>query len=654
MTASLRRLSCAIAAFALTAGLAVSETPSALAAPGDSPSNSSSGTKPRTSPTGATPAITWAQLGMTNQVELIGANQSSDVRMPVPDGVTPLRLTGTISTAIDTAGRVDVFDAQDMQIASIPIPQDLSTAPFSVNISKARITDDASTLKFVIRDYDNDRTDSCVHPPEVTLSQIATTYSGTVSDPTTVADFLPGYLDAITIRVGPDPSPEQQQAAVALVAKLTHMYRPLPLRIDVNTSTGRPPTETGTARRVIDIRDGGKAGIAVEHGGTAGAVLAITGEGPALLRQVELFADRRVALAQTDSVSVMSASEKLTSANDTMTFSQLGLSGQASVLNTAMLYSGFDAGAFGVGQIQSAKVHLLADYTPVVDSEASMLVRAGDTVLASTRLDDTGKVDLDLDIPAEAISSNVGLAFELRYFPKRQCAPLTDRMTFVLDPNSTVTVTPGTNNRGGFPALPMAFTPDFNVSVQDPAQIRYAAQAIHLMAQQSTVALRPNVVPLDEAARDSVGLIVVAPSDELTRLGMNPPIDPADPLRVDGSTITEVDVKSTLGVVQAFSRGDKMILAISGDDALLEHNFDFVYGLQSRWASLDGDVVATGVEGATVNLTIRAGGYLENQVVTSDHWRMWMWFTLAVSGIAAAAVAGALVVRQRRTKRPAA
>ena len=83
-----------------------------------------------------------------------------------------------------------------------------------------------------------------------------------------------------------------------------------------------------------------------------------------------------------------------------------------------------------------------------------MLVRAGDAVLESTRLDDSGKIDMFLNVPTEAISSNVGLAFELRYFPKRQCAPLTDRMTFVLDPRSTVTVTPGVDNRGGFPSLP--------------------------------------------------------------------------------------------------------------------------------------------------------------------------------------------------------
>ncbi|CAN5834836.1 hypothetical protein BH10ACT9_BH10ACT9_24420 [soil metagenome] len=649
MTSSVHRVSCMVGAAALAVGLGLPHTPTAQASPENTQNTASSGAAPGGRSPGSSPAIDWKQLGMSNSVELIGANQTTDVKMPVPRGVTPLRLTGQISTAIDTAGRIDILNAQNMPVGSIPVPGNLATAPFSVDISKAPVVDDATTLKFVIRDYDNDRTDSCVHPPEVTLNQIASTYSGKAINPTTVADFLPGYLDTITIRTGADPSPEQQQAAITLVAKLTQMYRPMPVRIDVDTTEATTTAASDANSRIIDIREADQSGIEVENGGTAGAVLAIMGKGPALLRQVQLFADRRVALAQTNSASVMSASEELATATDTMTFSQLGLSGQASVLNTATLYSGFDATAFGVGEIQSAKVHLLADYTPVVDSEASLLVRAGDEVLASTRLDDSGKIDMDLDVPAQAISSNVGLAYELRYFPKRECAPLTDRMTFVLDPSSTVTVNPGTENRGGFPALPMGFAPDFSVSVENPAQIRFAAQAVHLMAQQSTVALRPNVVPLEESAHNSVGLVVVASSDELSRLGMNPPLNPADPLRVDGSTITEVDVKSALGVVQAFSEGDRMVLAISGDGDLLERNFDYINGLENRWASLDGDVVATGADGTTVNLTIRAGGYLENQVVPNETWQLWMYFTLGVSGVAAVVIAAALIVRRRRS-----
>ncbi|CAN5165988.1 hypothetical protein BH11ACT7_BH11ACT7_04290 [soil metagenome] len=639
MKASLRRLTCLVGAFAVTATLALPQEPAASAAPGNKATNTAPGTSP---------AIGWSQLGFSNQIELVGANQPSTIGMPVPQGVNPVRLTGQIGSSVNTNGRVDVLDDQGVLIGSIPIPADLETAPFTLSLAKTQVVNDVANLRFVIRDYDNERTDSCVQPPAVALSQLATTYSSGAFNPSTVADFLPGYLDSVTIRVGSNPTPEQQQAAVTLVARLTHLYRPLPLRIDVDTSTGPLKAAANATSRVIEIREGGKEGIAVENSGKPNSILAITGHGAALLRQVQLFADRRVMLAQTPTAQVTSATDGVTGSTDTLTFSQLGVGGQVAVLNTATLYSGFDASAFGVGPVESAKIHLMADYTPVMDSEATLLVRAGDAVLASTRLDQSGSIDTFLDVPTEAISSNVGLAFELRYFPKRQCAPLTDRMTFVLNPRSTVTVKPGTGNRGGFPALPMAFTPEFNVAVESPEQIRYAAQAIHLMAQQSTVPLRPSVLPLDDVIGNGTGVLLVGSSSELTRLGLNPPLNPAAPTRVDGSTITEVDLNGELGVVQAFSQNDRMVLAISGDEALLDRDFDYIRGLPNRWASLNGDVVATGANDGTINLTVRSGGYLAHQALPSDGWKLWMWVTLALGGVVAVAAVTTLVVRRKR------
>ena len=47
------------------------------------------------------------------------------------------------------------------------------------------------------------------------------------------------------------------------------------------------------------------------------------------------------------------------------TFAQLGITGDVSVLGSATLYIGFDAGEFAVGPVDQAKLHLVAHYTPV-------------------------------------------------------------------------------------------------------------------------------------------------------------------------------------------------------------------------------------------------------------------------------------------------
>ena len=468
-------------------------------------------------------------------------------------------------------------------------------------------------------------------------------------------DFLPGYVDNISIRVGSTPTPAQQQAALTLVAELTHHYRPIPVRITVDTSAKPAPPAGGATGRVIVIHDGGPAGMKVQDGGTPTAALVIGGEGPALLEQAKLFTDGRVALAQTSSATVTSESDTVPGSTETLTFSQLGLGGQISVLETATMYAGFDSSAFNVGSISFAKLHLRAQYTPVIDAEASVLVRAGDAVLTTRQLDQSGVIDTFLDVPTEAISSNVGLAFELRYFPKRDCAPSTDRMTFVLDPRSTVTVTPGLENRRGFPVLPMAFSPDFDVALEKPDQVRFAAEAINLMGQQTTLALRPTITTLEDGAGSGNGLLAVSSGDKLAALDMDAPlkVKGGTAVSVDGSPITDVDLNGPVGAVQAFSNNGRMVLALneSDDGALLDKTFDYIRGLQGQWASLAGDVVATGAAGTTVNLTVREGGYLAHQATPGDGWQWWAWLTLGVAAAVALVVGTALIVRRQRGKR---
>ncbi len=604
--------------------------------------------------TGTTPEIIWNQLGLSNDIQLVGTNQNTDVGVPVPQGVIPTLLTGQIGSVVNVRnGRVDILDSRQVYLGSIAAPSDLTTTRFAIDISPAQVVDGIAKLSFVLRD-DSAPADSCSQASSVSLSGLANTYSGPTPNPRTVADFLPGYLDQIVIRVGPNPSHDQQQAALDLVAKLTHLYRPMPVRIDVDTTADPPtPAPEGLSRRVIEIRDGGEPALTVEGADTPLALLAITGSGAGLLQQVDMFADRRVKLAQTPSASVTSATDTERPSTESMTFGELGMSGQVTVQGTTTLYSGFDVDAFSVGSIDTAKIHLLAKYTPVVGGDATVLVRSGSAIIASHVLDNSGKLDITATIPADAIRSNVGMALEIRYVPKQQCAPLSDRITFELDSGSTVTVVPGMNNRGGFPILPMAFTPDFNVTVDSPDQIRWAAQAINLMGQQSTVVMRPNVTSFAEAATSGTALLTVATGDELSDAGMTPPLLPKQDTNVaiNGTPITDVDLNGSVGAVQTFSNKGRMVLAIlhTGDWTLVDRTFDYIRSLDGRFSSLTGDVVATGASGDTLNLTLREGGPMPHQPDAGEGWKWWAITTIAVGVIAIVGAAVVLLLRRRRS-----
>jgi hypothetical protein len=245
------------------------------------------------------------------------------------------------------------------------------------------------------------------------------------------------------------------------------------------------------------------------------------------------------------------------------------------------------------------------------------------------------------------------MAVEIRYVPRQECAPMNDRITFALDPASTVAVTPGTRNRGGFPVLPMAFTPDFDVAVEHPDQIRFAGQAINLMGQQTGVTLRPQVRSFADAAASSTGLLVVTSGDQLVKAGMNPPLLPgaANSVSVNGTPETDVDVNGALGAVQAFTQNGRTVLAVTGTDdwSLVDNSFDHIRSLPNRWASLTGDVVATGPARQPVNLTVREGGGLVNEY-PGDGWKWWTLLSASLGVTVLIAALVIVVVRRRRVR----
>jgi hypothetical protein len=197
----------------------------------------------------------------------------------------------------------------------------------------------------------------------------------------------------------------------------------------------------------------------------------------------------------------------------------------------------------------------------------------------------------------------------------------------------------------------MAFTPDFDVAVEQPGDIRFAAEAIRLMGQQTSMALRPNVRPLEDVVNSGTGLLTVTSAAKLAQLGLKPPLTPDSGtlVTVDDTPVTEVDISGPLGVLQAFTHNERMVLAVStsGDEQLIAQTFGYIDSLEGRWAALTGDVIATGLTG-TVDLTIRAGGYLAPHAPPSVGWQWWTWLTIGIGVFAAFAVIITLVIRRRR------
>jgi hypothetical protein len=560
-------------------------------------------------------------------------------------------ITGEVLSPTGAAGRIDVLDSGGSTLGNIALTGDGVTAPFTVDIAAAGPLPGPLKLSFVQRGTASPA-DGCAGSAPVTLTKLATTYTGPAPALRTVADFLPDYLDQITIAVGPEPSLDEQQAALTLVAELTALYRPMPVRIDVDTSATPPPAGDSRTRRTISIQAGDRPVLAVENPDSPAAVLVISGSDTELTQQVELFTDRRFELAQNPTAAVTSVTKTMPTPTDTMSFAELGITAQATVMGTDTVYVGFDTTKFGVGQLDGAQFRLITEYTPVTAGEGTVIVRSGSDILASGVLDRSGVTELSGEIPAANISSTIGLALEIRYTPAGgECA--FGGMTFSIDPTSTITAVPGAKNRGGFTMLPMAFTPELDVAIERPDQIRYAAQAINLMGQQSAVTLQPTITSLDEAAKRGVGLLAVASGDQLQRVGMRSPLlmSGARAVGVNGATVTDIDPGGTLGIVQTFSHNERVVLTIdsTGSAELADRTLDSIRGLDGGWSALAGDVVATGTSGKVVNLTMAAGSALEPPVHRG--WHILTWASIALAAAALPAIAAIQLFRLRRARR---
>ncbi len=607
------------------------------------------------------PVVAWPQLGLSDQLVLKSADAQKTVTIPVPDGTTPMVLTGQVEAMSNAVNcRIEVYDSKRQLLGSIVPPEDLNTTPFVLDLSKASLGV-ASGLKglelnFALR-QDGPPAELCAQtstPSSITLDRLATGYNGSTPAPTTIADFLPGYLSQVTIRIGSDPSVDLQQTALTLVANLTHLYRPVPVRIDVDTSAAPtpPPADAYGTVRTIAIREDPTAGITVDSPGTAQATLVISGKGDELLQQVELFADHRFEIAQTRSVDITGATEFTNTVSTVKKFGELGMAAQLSVLGTDTMYLGFDASQFGVGPIEGAEVNLLARYTPIGDGEGSVVIRAGSAVLGTYPLDNSGQLDATFQIPADAIQSNVGLALDIRYLPHQGGLPPANRITFFAQPESTVEVIPGTRTRRGFSVLPMAFSPVFNVAVDDPNKIRYAAAAINLLGQVTATTLEPRLTTLEAAVASGSGLLAVASGEELSRRGLKLPLSTTgEDANISGKPATTVDLNGPLGVIETATDDKRTVLAITAtqDWNLVDRGFDYIRGLKGQWTALTGDAVVTGALGESVDMTLNQGGGWHD-LNPGKGWALWAWISIAVAS--AAVILGAIFafVRIRRQR----
>jgi hypothetical protein len=607
--------------------------------------------------------LAWPTLGLESET-FLSANSETSFSVPVPPGLTAARLQGLIHAPMNIdAGYLEISDGDGRFLAAVDLPAANSAqavTPLDVDISGARGRASTMDLSLTVRPLDNaDR--FCGPLQQLTVSDLATVFTGTESAATTISNFFPPVLERVTIYAPTDADAAEQQSVLTLVSTLTRLYHPQPLETRVvSQPRGANPPPAGQLTRVIVVESGGPTGLSVENAGIPSAYLRVTGQGDELSTQVSLLVNQLQSLVQTPATRVEQAGSVAPPTGDTLTFGQLNVAGRTDVLRTGNLRIGVDRAALGGGRVDSVQVHLLADYTPVPrDDSASVVVRANDVVVYGAPLNDTGRLDATFDVNNQAFGQWINLDLALTYTPNQTCGPFIAPITFQVDPQSTLTVHRGGPPLSGFGAVPSEFSPSFLVALDgtSPDQLTYAARTVAAIARLTSAPLAPQVVDVKTAVDAHSGALIVAESAVLEGTSLNPPVG-GDGATVDLGLPTELraNIDEGLGSIQAFAdrpRNRSIVLVTTTDAwALVDPLFSYIEGLDGGWSALTGDVLAAGAGGVPTNVAIRADAEAVDTVPTQASTSPKQWIPLGVGLAVVAALAIVAAVLWSRRRRP--
>jgi len=570
-------------------------------------------------PSAAPVTLTSSQMGLPDNLSLSGSGSATTVQIPVPQGLQAEALAGTIEVPTNVgSGYISVTSGtQQLAVVSTPpVGSNQATVNLLVSLAGAKQVDQRIPLTLQYRQTSGTR--FCNSSQSFVLVNPRVAFGGTAVTPTTVANFFPPILQKLTIYVPPTPTPGEQSAALGLAAAIAERYRPQAVQLSVVSLPESDPLPvapplTQFARAVV-IRQSGTAGLTVVNGGLSGTVLVISGSAESLPEQTQLLT-RVLPLAQGSSASVVEGSSGATLSSTQATFSQLGIGGTTTFSGQQTIALGLDEASFG-GTVTSMDVHLQAEYTPPgPDEKATAMATAGSTVLGSWTLDGSGQLSQEFTIPSPAISRSTPLALVVSYWPVGGCSNGGRVMNFTVDPRSWVSVTMKAGGTGGFPALPAAMLPTFQVALADNTAVELdaAVQVVAGMQQMSSVPLDPNVVGLSTATSSNLPLLVVGSSEAL-RAHFDPPLASLSTttLEAEFHEPMSADVTLPVAALQVFDQSSHqrtvVMVSTSGSWDLATHLLGSLSDSESQWSSLTGDVLATTPTGTIVNLTVRAGG----------------------------------------------
>lgn len=616
------------------------------------------------------PTLSLADLGASNVMSFYGNSSIATLTFPVPAGLVPATLNLTLNLPFNIRSGLLTVTQGDRVVGKQGLPL-ADLVPVIVPLTGVQVADNTVTLTLTLTSSPEDG--YCLdrfNPIELTDGSI--TFAGVETAPTTVADFLPPALRALTIAVPANPTQSESDAAVQLAAAMVKRYgtqAPAVSVIALPDGATTVPQPAAPLERQIVIKEGPDEAISLL--GTAGVPqLLISGPADKLTNETRLLSDGALNLA----VSPRVVPEKLSSGprpqlpGDSATLTQLGQTNLTSIGVSPQVNIGLDQTRLG-HPVQGVRVHVIGTYTPLPNTfGAQLTASANGQTVDSWAADPGGVIDRWVNVPDQLLSrytefqvavnttgSNLGGCNDYR------------PMTLAIDGGSVVQTSPASPPiPPGFGSLPQSLMPTIQVGLGTDkfSDTVRATQIVVGLQRLSALPLRTAVTTLDKA-RSSQDPALLISADGWTDGDITLPVSANDrTITVEGQgpndeqTVLNLDPGVQFGSLQTVFDGHRSLLIATsnGNPAQLDQLLQWLNADRSRWSQLRGSAIVE-VAGRTPALvadrtpvgvygpTLPAPAAAETSTGSYHYDKAW-WVAAGVVGIAA--VGAAVIIRTAR------
>lgn len=507
------------------------------------------------------------------------------VLVPVPDGVVPRRLLGTVrvnsESGAEPRGALEVL--VDGEVAETLPAREQSAV--RVPVKRADVDRDGF-LEVGLR-----WKRGCAAPGvTATLDDLALVHGGVERMPLDEADFLGPAVSRVDVVVPRSADDETLEAALQVVALLTRHYgEQVPVVMNpVDTVLPR----VGVGQRVLRLEPDTTLSRGLEQ---RFGLWTLTLKGPG----EDLVATVRDALGNETDVAPGSV----------RTLADLGVPTALGGWGTSATSVALPQDLFD-GAVDGFTVRLVGSHSAAPDGTLARLdVRLDGSLLESLDLrgEDTA-IDLDLQVPAERLRADSVLQVLLTAVPEGGCAAIGTAlpMDLDLDPElSTVTAGLGDSGAAGFQRLPATLDGELAVAVRSGVRgrVEATAHAATLVAALQQAAGLPLTVTLTDAASlvsgDQGGVLVGAgPTDTLAVQA---------PVRLEGGEVAALPETEAFAALQAVTHRGRDLVLLGTWSPQDEREAGLADGLAQRaldlgWGALEGGAVVVGESGQTVTL----------------------------------------------------